>query len=128
MLAGEVETTRYPRNPLDMLAQQIVAMVAMDRDRSSELYATVRGAPRRSTNCRGIVSKGCSTCSRAGTRRTNSPSCGRGSPGIGSRATSPPRKAAQRLAVLNGGTIPDRGLYGVYLASADGAWAARRRA
>ena len=30
MLSGQVETTRYPRNPLDVLAQQIVAMGAMD--------------------------------------------------------------------------------------------------
>ncbi len=30
MLEGTVESVRYPRNPLDVLAQQIVAMVAMD--------------------------------------------------------------------------------------------------
>src|SRR5437667_2513805 len=30
MLRGEVETTRVPRNPLDVLAQQIVAMTAME--------------------------------------------------------------------------------------------------
>ena len=28
MHEGQVESTRYPRNPLDVLAQQIVAMVA----------------------------------------------------------------------------------------------------
>ena len=30
MYAGQVEAVHYPRNPLDVLAQQIVAMVAMD--------------------------------------------------------------------------------------------------
>src|SRR3989442_2048925 len=30
MLRGEIETTRVPRNPLDILAQQIVAMTAME--------------------------------------------------------------------------------------------------
>src|SRR5207249_11412615 len=30
MRAGAIEELRYPRNPLDVLAQQIVAMVAMD--------------------------------------------------------------------------------------------------
>src|SRR5260370_26479323 len=30
MLRGEIETTRVPRNPLDVLAQQIVAMSAME--------------------------------------------------------------------------------------------------
>src|SRR5713101_3288191 len=30
MLRGEIETTRVPRNPLDVLAQQIVAMTAME--------------------------------------------------------------------------------------------------
>ncbi len=31
-----------------------------------------------------------------------------------------PRKGTQRVAILNGGTIPDRGLYGVFLANGDG--------
>ena len=31
-----------------------------------------------------------------------------------------PREGAQRLAVTNAGTIPDRGLYGVFLAEGEG--------
>ncbi len=41
---GKVEATRYPRNPLDVLAQQIVAMTAMDRWTVDELFDTVRSA------------------------------------------------------------------------------------
>ena len=39
--------------------------------------------------------------------------------------TLTPRRGAQRLAVINGGTIPDRGLYGVFLV--DGAEGKSRR-
>ncbi|MCA9059898.1 MAG: winged helix DNA-binding domain-containing protein, partial [Planctomycetaceae bacterium] len=39
--------------------------------------------------------------------------------------TVSPRKGAQRLAILNAGTIPDRGLYGVYLVGSDGESAGR---
>jgi ATP-dependent Lhr-like helicase len=46
MCEGQVEATRHPRNPLDVLAQQIVAMVAMDRWPVDDLFATVqRAAP-----------------------------------------------------------------------------------
>ena len=41
---GEVEETCYPRNPLDVLAQQIVAIAAMDEIGVEELYALVRRA------------------------------------------------------------------------------------
>src|SRR4029078_498132 len=41
---GTVEATRYPRNPLDIVAQQIVAMTAMDTWTVDELFATVRRA------------------------------------------------------------------------------------
>src|SRR5499427_1584505 len=41
---GAVEATRYPRNPLDIVAQQIVAMASMDRWGVDELWATIRGA------------------------------------------------------------------------------------
>ena len=45
------------------------------------------------------------------------------------RATrSPPREGAKRVAVINGGTIPDRGLYGVFLARRARPRRTRRRA
>src|SRR4029077_5043862 len=36
--------TRYPRNPLDIVAQQIVAMTSMDEWKTDELFATIRCA------------------------------------------------------------------------------------
>ena len=41
---GLIEHTRYPRNPLDVLAQQIVAMCALDEWPVDELAALVRRA------------------------------------------------------------------------------------
>src|SRR4029079_10849153 len=45
MIAGAIESTRLPRNPLDVLAQQIVAMCCAPQPWSvDELYATCRRA------------------------------------------------------------------------------------
>ena len=55
---GQVEATRYPRNPLDVLAQQIVAMVAMDEWRVDDLFATVRSAPPRSPGSQPRIFEG----------------------------------------------------------------------
>ena len=57
----------------------------------------------------------CSTCWPAATRPTSSASCGPASCGTGSADRVRARAGAQRLAVTSGGTIPDRGLFGVFL-------------
>src|SRR5437867_123390 len=44
MRSGAVEPRRYPRNPLDVLAQQVVAIVAMEEWRVEDLGALVRRA------------------------------------------------------------------------------------
>ena len=44
MLGAEIESTRYPRSPLDVLAQQLVAMTAVDEWAVDDLAATVRRA------------------------------------------------------------------------------------
>src|SRR6185436_13273006 len=44
MHAGQIEQMRYPRNPIDVLAQQIVAMTAMDPWPVSDLATLVRKA------------------------------------------------------------------------------------
>ena len=44
MLEGRVEATFYPRNPLDVLAQQLVAMCAVETYEVDTLYRTVRRA------------------------------------------------------------------------------------
>ena len=56
-----------------------------------------------------------STCSAAATPARSSPSCDRASCGTASPARLSGRPGAQRLAVTSGGTIPDRGLFGVFL-------------
>ena len=83
MHEAQIESIRYPRNPLDVLAQQIVAMVAMEPWDVDELFQAVRarGAVRRVEPRRS--STACSTCCRDAIRRTTSPTCARASPGIG---------------------------------------------
>jgi ATP-dependent helicase Lhr and Lhr-like helicase len=44
MYEGRVESVRYPRNPLDVLAQQVVAMVAMDPWDTTNLFNVIRSA------------------------------------------------------------------------------------
>ena len=110
-----------PRNPLDVLAQQVVAMLRHGRaGRSTTLVDA--GPPRRAVRraaALGATTR-CSTCSPAATRATSSPSCARASSGTGSTGTLTGRPGAQRLAVTSGGTIPDRGLFGVFLVVGEG--------
>ena len=114
MAAGQVEEMFYPRNPLDVLAQQIVAACAERPWKVDELYAMVRRAAPFAelsrTSFEGVLDmlsgrypsdefaelKARLSWDRvAGTVRA--------------------REGAARVAVVNGGTIPDRGLYGVFL-------------
>src|SRR5512141_3006680 len=44
MHLGMIARTRYPRNPLDVLAQQLVAMIAVDDWQADELFDAVRSA------------------------------------------------------------------------------------
>ena len=68
-----------------------------------------------SASCRTARTRRCWTCSAAATPARTSPSCGHGWSGSGTPGCSPPDPGAQRLAVTSGGTIPDRGLFGVFL-------------
>ena len=86
------------------------------------------GARRRSPSSAGRRSTACSTCSPGAIRPTNSPSCARASRGTGVEGRVAAREGAKRVAVANGGTIPDRGLYGVFLVGAATGRRARRRA
>ena len=85
-------------------------------------------AARRSPRCPAARTTRRSTCSAAATRPTSSPSCGRASSGTGSTGDLTGRPGAQRLAVTSGGTIPDRGLFGVFLVGGDGPGPPGRRA
>jgi ATP-dependent Lhr-like helicase len=114
MREGAIEETHVPRNPLDVLAQQLVAMAAMDDWPVDELYEAVRRA------------YPYADLSRAGLEGVLDMLAGR-YPSDEFAELRPRlvwdriegvvrgRRDARRLAVTSGGTIPDRGLYGVFL-------------
>src|SRR4051812_26870547 len=127
MKTGEIEELRYPRNPLDVLAQQIVAMVAMDEWSVDELETVVRRAAPFAALPRSVLEATLDML--AG--RYPSDEFGELRPRlVWDRVAGVlrGRPGAQRLAVTSGGTIPDRGLFGVFLAGADSGSRAKGRA
>ncbi len=120
MRAGAIEATHYPRNPLDVLAQQIVAMVAMDGWDVEELATLVK----RAAPFHELPSAALESVLDMLSGRYPSDEFAELRPRLNwdrNSNTLSPRSSAQRLAVTSGGTIPDRGLFGVYLSSGDSA-------
>jgi ATP-dependent Lhr-like helicase len=119
MSAGAIEAIRPPRNPLDVLAQHIVSMLAMDEWTVDDLAGLVRrAAPFTSLPDSALHA---SLDMLAG--RYPSDEFAELRPRIvWDRVTGglTARPGAQRLAVTIGGTIPDRGLFGVFLVGAKG--------
>jgi ATP-dependent Lhr-like helicase len=114
MRDGRIEELRYPRNPLDVLAQQVIAMVAMDEWPVEELETLVRRAAPFATLPRSVLEATLDML--AG--RYPSDEFGELRPRlVWDRVAGVlrGRPGAQRLAVTSGGTIPDRGLFGVFL-------------
>jgi ATP-dependent Lhr-like helicase len=114
MRDGAIEAMRYPRNPLDVLAQQVVAMVAMDDWTVERLETLVRRAAPFAELPRSALDGVLDMLSG----RYPSDEFAELRPRlvwdrVDGRLTA--RPGAQRLAVTSGGTIPDRGLFGVYL-------------
>src|SRR2546427_2926606 len=114
MLEGRVEATSVPRMPLDVLAQEVVAMCALDEWRVDDLAAVVRRAfpyselgPRSLESVLDMLSGRYPSDEFAELRPRI----------VWDRVagTIRGRAGAQRLAVTNPGTIPDRGLYTVNL-------------
>ncbi len=116
---GQIESIRYPRNPLDVLAQQIVAMVALDSVTVDEVEALVRRSASFATLPRAALD---AVLDMLAGRYPSDAFAELRPRLIWDRVTGilTGRAGAQRLAVTSGGTIPDRGLFGVFLASADG--------
>ena len=118
MTAGAIEELHCPRNPLDVLAQQVVAMVALDEWRVGDLAALVRRAapfaelPDSALHAVLDMLSGRYPSTAFAELRPRL---------VWDRATDrlTGRPGAQRLAVTSGGTIPDRGLFGVFLAGAE---------
>ena len=118
MHEGRVESTRYPRNPLDVLAQQIVAMAALDTWPVDDLLALVRRAAPFAELSRKAFEGVLDMLSG----RYPSDEFAELRPRITwdrLQGRISGRAGAKRVAIANAGTIPDRGLYGVFLAGAD---------
>src|SRR5579863_10178494 len=117
MYQGQVESVHYPRNPLDVLAQQIVAIISFDEWHVDDLFQLVRSAAPYANLTRSVFESVLDML--AG--RYPSDEFAELRPRItwdrvSNRLT--PRQSSRRVAVINGGTIPDRGLYGVFLSGA----------
>ncbi|MGH2512562.1 MAG: Lhr family helicase, partial [Candidatus Limnocylindrales bacterium] len=119
MHAGAIETTEIPRNPLDVVAQQIVAMTVMDRWTIDKLAQVIGRASPYETLSRealeGVLAM------LAGAYPSNEFA------ELKARITwdrvtgvVEGRRDARMVAVTSGGTIPDRGLFGVFVAGDPG--------
>ncbi len=115
MLAGDVEPVHTPANPLDVLAQQIVAMVSLEEWNVGELYDLVRCAYAYEGLTRRVFHAVLDMLSG----RYPSVSHRELRPRlvwdkVNNRLAALP--GARLLALTNGGVIPDRGAFGAYLA------------
>ncbi len=114
MHQGNVERVSYPRNPLDVLAQQLVAMVAMDAWNVDELYdAVTRSAPFASLPRSMFESVLDMLAGRYPSDEFVELRPRLTWDRVSGQITA--REGARRVAVINGGTIPDRGTFGVFL-------------
>jgi len=169
MHEGHIESTRFPRNPLDVLCQQLVAIVAAKAaNRRQQAAGEKKRAGKREQRARRLFDEESEAAQSAEFSRSaytaNSASAEvsvdslfnliRGAAPFGSLSRSAfdgvldllsgrypsdefgelrprltwdrvrnvvtARDGAARLAILNAGTIPDRGLYGVFLAFTEG--------
>jgi ATP-dependent Lhr-like helicase len=114
MHGGQIEELRIPRNPLDVLAQQIVAMAALDDWPVDELEALVRRAAPFGGLTRPVLD---AVLDMLAGRYPGEEFAGLRPRLVWDRVAGVihGRPGAQKLAVTSGGTIPDRGLFGVFL-------------
>ena len=115
MQAGLVEETRVPRNPLDVLAQQIVATVAAVD--GPVPVSTVAAAVRRAYPYTDLPDEALDGVLDMLAGRYPSDEFAELRPRLvwdRVAGTVTPRPGAKMLAVVSGGTIPDRGLFGVF--------------
>ncbi|MDI3386424.1 ATP-dependent helicase [Streptomyces sp. B-S-A8] len=118
MRSGAIESLRVPANPLDVLAQQLVAMVALDTWQVDDLLAVVR----RAAPFAALPESAFTAVLDMLAGRYPSDAFAELRPRVvwdRVAGTVTGRPGAQRLAVTSGGTIPDRGLFGVFLAGSD---------
>jgi ATP-dependent Lhr-like helicase len=116
--AQQIEPSRYPRNALDVLAQQIVAMTSVDAWNADELFSAVRGAAPYAELRRSVFDGVLDMLSG----RYPSDAFAELRPRLTwdrARNVLTARQGARAIAIANAGTIPDRGLYGVFLLGAE---------
>ena len=114
MREGAIESLRVPTNPLDVLAQQVVAACALDAWDVDELFALVRRSAAFTSLPRSAYD---ATLDLLAGRYPSDEFAELRPRLVWDRVTGvlTGRPGAQRLAVTSGGTIPDRGLFGVFL-------------
>ena len=133
---GHVESTRFLRNPLDVLAQQMVAIVAhpplpiteaerrrtlrsdQEEDPPGISYESLSAMVRNAAPFAGLSTTAFDGVLDMLAGRYPSDEFAELRPRVTwdrQRNWITPRQGVQRIAILNGGTIPDRGLYGVFL-------------
>ncbi|MCI0159034.1 ATP-dependent helicase [Leifsonia shinshuensis] len=114
MVGGLIETLKVPANPLDILAQQTVAATALEPLDADEWFDAVRRSAPFATLPRSAYDATLDLL--AG--RYPSDEFAELRPRIvwdRDAGTLTGRPGAQRLAVTSGGTIPDRGMFGVFM-------------
>jgi ATP-dependent helicase Lhr and Lhr-like helicase len=115
MVTGQIESTRFLRNPLDVLAQQIVAHVSTHPECTVESVAALI---RRCANFAELSDDLLHNVLDLLSGRYPSDEFNELRPRLvwdRTAGTLRAREGAKRLAVTSGGTIPDRGLFGVFL-------------
>ncbi len=114
MQAGEIEETVIPANPLDVLAQHLVSMAALDQWDTEAALELIR----RTTPFSEISKEQFDNVLDMLDGRYPSERFAELRPRLvwdRTGGTIEGRKGARSLVVTNAGTIPDRGLYGVHL-------------
>jgi ATP-dependent Lhr-like helicase len=118
MLAGAIETLKVPANPLDILAQQTIAAASVVDLDVNEWFALVRRSapfgtlPRSAYEATLDLLAGRYPSDRFAELRPRI---------VWDREAGvlSGRPGAARLAITSGGTIPDRGMFGVFLVGGD---------
>jgi ATP-dependent Lhr-like helicase len=139
MHEGHVESTRFLRNPLDVLAQQMVAVIAHPPLPVEEVERRRKRKASEEEEAPGISYEALLALVRSAAPfaglslavfegvldmlagRYPSDEFAELRPRVTwdrTRNWITPRQGVKRIAILNGGTIPDRGLYGVFLSGA----------
>jgi ATP-dependent Lhr-like helicase len=126
MQAGAIEELHVPRNPLDVLAQQLVAMTALDDWAVDDLESVVRRSAPFATLTRPVLE---AVLDMLAGRYPGEEFAGLKPRIVWDRVAGMihGRPGAQKLAVTSGGTIPDRGYFGVFLPAAEESARAPRR-